>query len=64
MSNELPASPALTDPVPLGPAGFALTTFVLSAVAGVDSKIRRTRRPGAGLRLQRVGAVLRGHAGV
>jgi uncharacterized protein len=32
MSNEPPASPSVADPAPLGLAGFALTTFVLSAV--------------------------------
>ena len=31
MSNEPPASPSVADPAPLGLAGFALTTFVLSA---------------------------------
>jgi len=32
MSNEPPASPSVADLAPLGLAGFALTTFVLSAV--------------------------------
>ena len=32
MSNEPPASPSCADPAPLGLAGFALTTFALSAV--------------------------------
>ena len=32
MSDEPPASPSVADPAPLGLAGFALTTFVLSAV--------------------------------
>jgi succinate-acetate transporter protein len=31
MSNGPPASPSVADPAPLGLAGFALTTFVLSA---------------------------------